>query len=474
MHIWTSFLLTGLVASVVQGAEDSIIRAPIYRTTSTANWLKKRMIAKRDGTAPLYNDQGSQYLITVGIGSPAQNFTVALDTGSADLWVPSSSCPTSACPFDRFSSGNSSTFQDLGVNFTIQYGIGKAAGSYAQDTVTIGGIAVPKQQFGLATSSQDILTNPNSVSSPGGSGSGSVNSDGILGMGYPLLTAEASASGKSYNPVIFNMVQQKLISQSLFSIYMNTVSSEGWAGEVLFGGIDSSKYTGNLVYLPVVTLSSSGLSSGNYYYWMVYGQSISVTGGNSDVTVNFNSTSSSSSAINKALILDTGTTLTYLPTAITQQLMNALTTKYKYDSSSGVFVVDCSLQQSNASFVLAMSNTASPSANPVTLTVPVKSLVIPVTSSQCMFGVAPMDSSSSSANSIGSTMYLIGDSFLRSAYMVFDIGNNRVGLAAANGVGGAVNGVTASSSSASSFQAPPAITTALIGGLALLFSALFC
>jgi hypothetical protein len=31
--------------------------------------------------AKMYNDEGSQYLVRVGIGNPIQNFTVALDTG---------------------------------------------------------------------------------------------------------------------------------------------------------------------------------------------------------------------------------------------------------------------------------------------------------------------------------------------------------------------------------------------------------
>lgn len=39
-------------------------------------------LEKRDPfQSSLYNDEGSQYLIQVGIGTPAQNFTVTLDTG---------------------------------------------------------------------------------------------------------------------------------------------------------------------------------------------------------------------------------------------------------------------------------------------------------------------------------------------------------------------------------------------------------
>lgn len=69
---------------------DNTIRLPIYKQQQHA-WKSKRVYSRlgirstsnntTNNKANLYNDAGSEYLVTVGIGTPAQEFLVALDTG---------------------------------------------------------------------------------------------------------------------------------------------------------------------------------------------------------------------------------------------------------------------------------------------------------------------------------------------------------------------------------------------------------
>lgn len=73
-------------ASVIQ--EPPLLRLPLIRNPHSkdilaAARLKHLRLDKRQDayTTKLYNDQGSQYLVQVGIGTPPQNFTVTFDTG---------------------------------------------------------------------------------------------------------------------------------------------------------------------------------------------------------------------------------------------------------------------------------------------------------------------------------------------------------------------------------------------------------
>lgn len=364
----------------------------------------------------------------------------------------------------------SSTFKSLKKPFGIQYGIGSVNGTYATDTVTVGGATVPNQQFGLASITQDILfPNPASSSAPfHKNSSGPVEANGILGMGYPSLTQANSQGEGTYNPFVFNLASQGVIKEPIFSIFLNSVSQTGWAGEIIFGGIDNTKFNGDLTYLPVASLTSksSGLfgnNNANYYYWMVYGQGLGVTNSNTGHNPRWRLREVG------AYILDTGTTLTYLPTTVATEVVTAIAGKGKFalDRQSGVFLVDCATAKSSARFELHLSQSSKTSTNPLILSVPASELVIPVdsnsasTAKACMFGIAPVGGS----GGIGSNMYLIGDSVLRSAYMVFDMGQNRVGLAANKDIGGTValnntSGGNGSNSTSSTTTASNAQNTA--------------
>ena len=116
--------------------------------------LHARHLAKRAVANVSLVDIGvdASYAAQITIGSPAQQFLVIMDTGSADLWVAGQSCDSSTClSTTRFDPADSRTYQSSGQAFAITYGSGQAKGVIAYDTVQLGGFTVNSQGLGECT-----------------------------------------------------------------------------------------------------------------------------------------------------------------------------------------------------------------------------------------------------------------------------------------------------------------------------------
>ncbi|KAG2464206.1 CATE protein, partial [Polypterus senegalus] len=151
----------------------------------------------------------AEYAGQISIGTPPQNFTVIFDTGSSNLWVPSSLCTSHACEIhNRYLSTKSTSYQADGRSFSIQYGTGSLTGILGIDKVTVQGISVSQQKFG------------ESVSEPG-STFVDANFDGILGLGYPSIAVGGAP------PVFDNMMAQGLVALPIFSVYLNSIKVNG-------------------------------------------------------------------------------------------------------------------------------------------------------------------------------------------------------------------------------------------------------
>nr|CAD1823928.1 unnamed protein product [Ananas comosus var. bracteatus] len=96
----------------------------------------------------------------IGIGTPPQKFTVIFDTGSSNLWVPSSKCYFSiACLFHtKYKSGRSSSYHKNGKSASIHYGTGAISGFFSTDHVKVGDLVVKTQDFIEATKEPALLS----------------------------------------------------------------------------------------------------------------------------------------------------------------------------------------------------------------------------------------------------------------------------------------------------------------------------
>lgn len=287
--------------------------------------------------------------------------------------------------------------------FSIQYADGSgASGDYFTDDFTIGDITVSDLQMGLADKT--------------------AIGSGILGIGFELNEAAETI----YSNLVSVMVDQSKISTMAYSLYLNDYDSS--TGSILFGGVDTEKFIGDLMTVPIL----ADAQSNNYSSFTVGLSGLSFTFGNG---TSYNQSLSTEDNSVKS-ILDSGTTLSYLPAAIAIPLFDAVGAYQDSSSiqSTGLALVDCAL---DVEFSFTINDN-------VTITVPKDELVIdalqgyPLSSdvpfsNACLFGIQNIGDSSSSSSSARTADYaLLGDSFLRSAYVVYDLSNMQIGLAPAN------------------------------------------
>ncbi|XP_062949646.1 pepsin A-5 [Cynocephalus volans] len=319
----------------------------------------------------MVNYMDLEYYGTIGIGTPSQDFTVIFDTGSSNLWVPSIYCSSAACEnHNRFNPDDSSTFEATSESVSIEYGTGSMTGILGYDTVEVGGISDTNQIFGLSESEPSSFL----YYAP---------FDGILGLAYPSI----SASGAT--PVFDNIWDQKLISEDLFSVYLSPDEESG--SVVIFGGIDSSYYTGSLNWVPV---SVEG-------YWQITVDSITMNG----ETIACSDTCQA--------IVDTGTSLLAGPTTPISNIQSYIGAS---ENSDGEMVVSCSSIDELPDIIFTINDVQYP--------VPASAYILD-TDGVCISGFEGMDVSTSSGD-----LWILGDIFIRQYYTVFDRANNKLGLAA--------------------------------------------
>ena len=220
-----------------------------------------------------------------------------LDTGSSNLWVPSTECGSIACFLhSKYDSSASSTYHKNGSSFEIKYGSGSLSGFVSQDTVQIGDIKIQKQDFAEATSEPGLAFAFGQF-------------DGIMGLGYNTISVNQIV------PPWYNMIDQGLLDAPIVSFYLSDTNNEGDESEAMFGGVNKAHYTGKMTKIPLRRKA----------YWEVDLDAITFGKETADLE-------------DTGVILDTGTSLIALPSGLAEILNSQIGAKKSWN---GQYTIDC-------------------------------------------------------------------------------------------------------------------------------------
>ncbi|CAG8659600.1 12171_t:CDS:2, partial [Acaulospora colombiana] len=262
---------------------------------------------RQDGREPLTDNSGSLWYGEISVGTPANKYTVDFDTGSSDLFLPSSNCGQSCNGHKTYDPSASSTSQDTGNPFSLSYGDGSTvSGEVFTDAVSVAGLAAQDQAVGAATEYSSGLQSSN------------FPADGLMGMAFQEI------SGYNESPFFFTLISQGQVSESVFAMKLTPEGSE-----LTLGGVSGDLYKGEVTYVPVTQRG----------YWQVDFDSLNVGG--------------SATVSSKPCIIDSGTTLVMGDSESVASFYSSIPGAQQADSSvgKGFYTFPCD-QKPEVSFTL--------------------------------------------------------------------------------------------------------------------------
>ncbi|KAK8079322.1 pepsin A1 [Apiospora phragmitis] len=181
-----------------------------------------------------FNRTDNQWYSDISVGTPWQNLSVLWDTGSTYLLLPQSNC-SNCGNHPLFDPGSSSSFSGSpGTTVNPLFSTGADSIPLSQpegatchvntETVSIGELQVKNQSLLLCDSYAPVLSQQ--------------PIDGIIGLGLPH-----AGSVKSW---YWNLYDSGQLESPVFSFYTPAGNING--SELTLGGIDDSKYKGDLLY----------------------------------------------------------------------------------------------------------------------------------------------------------------------------------------------------------------------------------
>lgn len=370
----------------------------------------RNALRKRSGSGleiDLRYEQDLFYAATLDIGTPVQEITVLFDTGSSDMWVMSSVNPyclpekgTATYSNKSYNGGEispsidcqlsgtydanvSSSIQKLDIGrFYTNYSDGSFADGYwCRERLVLNGRDISNLQFGVA----DVASTP---------------AGGVLGIGFQSLESVrgySDAPGDFYPNFPQVLKNEGLINTVAYSLHLNSNS-----GSIVFGATDRTKFAGDMYTFPMVNQYPNIVDKPATLAITLQGLGIRSAKKCKQKTVTTTKT---------AALLDSGTSLMSAPQNILQDMASFVNAFYS--EKDQIYMLKCPPSDDDTEFHFDFGD--------LTIKVPLSNLILqPPQNGYCGFGVLPGDES-----------FTLGQVFLSSAYVVYDLDHYQISLAQA-------------------------------------------
>ncbi|CAF1497146.1 unnamed protein product [Adineta steineri] len=356
-----------------------------YSSMDSYNSDERPQAPSRSRSRPRYRRPsrrtGNSYWVAlITVGTPGQPFYVLPDTGSSDFWVPGVTCGNLCGGTHVFNPNASSTYVPWDKDFFLFYVNGASInGTFANDTVDIGGISISHQPFAIVNSAIGVA---------------GVEFDGILGMAFPA----AAVGGE--NPVIYSMYLAGKLKLPIFTFWFEPVPTGSDTGELILGSYDTTKFVGCFTYVPVNIQR----------HWQFIADSISLSVGSNTTTI----------ATSFRAAFDTGYSIAFVgPVVYVNTIYEML--EAVFDPTFGLYAIDCHTKPLSTFPNISLTI----SGVPFVLTPPMYTLIFGNSSSyMCYVLIQAIDVPDDDTD-----IWIFGTFFMNRFYTIFDMQKNRIGIA---------------------------------------------
>jgi len=200
------------------------------------------------------------FTTNLSLGTPPQPFRAVIDLNAMDLFVPSVSCGGAHCSDntkDKYNASASSTFYENGTIRQKVYGPVYAFGIVGEETLRLGELEVPDQQFLELKYYSYVYPDEDTLLF-----------DSVLGLGYEGAMLEGPPPVANILPSPFqNIVKQGLLDENKFGLQLPR--DENHIGDLTFGGYNGDLVDGEFVSHPLFPEDTT--------YWQIEAKSMAMT-----------------------------------------------------------------------------------------------------------------------------------------------------------------------------------------------------